>query len=186
LLSSNPGFQPFGFAGGLYDRDTKLVRFGARDYDPQTGPWTTKDSIGFGGGDTNLYGYVLSDPVNAIDPRGFDIWIEGRGPGENLGHMSISVGNPNDPSSIFSVSFGLAATKFPFILGYAYLDQTHGGPILEYMKTTPAQDLAAIDLLWNDLDNYWNLYAPVIGDTCISYSQNRFNLFQQMFGPGRR
>jgi hypothetical protein len=39
-LDSNPGFQPFGFAGGLYDRDTKLVRFGARDYDAATGRWT--------------------------------------------------------------------------------------------------------------------------------------------------
>jgi hypothetical protein len=28
-----PGLQPFGFAGGLYDADTGLVRFGARDYD---------------------------------------------------------------------------------------------------------------------------------------------------------
>ena len=28
---TNPGFQPFGFAGGLYDPDTKLTRFGARD-----------------------------------------------------------------------------------------------------------------------------------------------------------
>ncbi|KYF68025.1 hypothetical protein [Sorangium cellulosum] len=27
-LDTNPGFQPFGFAGGLYDRDTRLVRFG--------------------------------------------------------------------------------------------------------------------------------------------------------------
>jgi YD repeat-containing protein len=31
---TNPGFQPFGFAGGLYDPDTGLVRFGARDYEP--------------------------------------------------------------------------------------------------------------------------------------------------------
>jgi RHS repeat-associated protein len=67
---SNPGFQPFGFAGGLYDRDTGLVRFGARDYDPVTGRWTAKDPIGFGGGDTNLYGYVVSDPVNRRDPIG--------------------------------------------------------------------------------------------------------------------
>jgi uncharacterized protein RhaS with RHS repeats len=37
LTDTNPGFQPFGFAGGLYDRDTGLVRFGARDYDPLTG-----------------------------------------------------------------------------------------------------------------------------------------------------
>ena len=35
LSDANPGFQPFGFAGGLYDPDTGLVRFGARDYDPR-------------------------------------------------------------------------------------------------------------------------------------------------------
>jgi hypothetical protein len=46
------------------------VRFGARDYDPQTGRWTAKDPLGFGAGDTNLYGYVLSDPVNLTDPNG--------------------------------------------------------------------------------------------------------------------
>ena len=69
-FDSNPGFQPFGFAGGLYDRDTKLIRFGARDYDSVTARWTAKDPILFAGGDTNLYGYVLNDPVNLIDPTG--------------------------------------------------------------------------------------------------------------------
>jgi len=49
---------PFGFAGGLYDFDTKLTRFGYRDYDAKTGKWTAKDPIGFAGGDSNLYGYV--------------------------------------------------------------------------------------------------------------------------------
>ena len=29
-----------------------------------------KDPIGFGGGDTNLYGYVLNDPVNLVDLTG--------------------------------------------------------------------------------------------------------------------
>ena len=67
---SNPGLQPFGFAGGLYDADTGLVHFGARDYDPVTGRWTTRDPLSFGGGDTNLYGYVLQDPINGIDPYG--------------------------------------------------------------------------------------------------------------------
>ncbi|MGQ0593407.1 MAG: RHS repeat-associated core domain-containing protein, partial [Gammaproteobacteria bacterium] len=69
-LDTNPDFQPFGFAGGLYDRDTGLVRFGARDYDAETGRWTAKDPIRFAGGDTNLYGYVLNDPVNLRDPLG--------------------------------------------------------------------------------------------------------------------
>jgi RHS repeat-associated protein len=76
VFDSNPGFQPFGFAGGIYDLDTKLTRFGARDYDAQTGRWTAKDPILFAGGDTNLYGYVLSDPVNWVDPHGLalDDW----------------------------------------------------------------------------------------------------------------
>ena len=70
LLDSNPGFQPFGFAGGLYDPDTGLVQFGVRDYDAETGRWTAKDPILFAGGDTNLYGYVMNDPINFIDMTG--------------------------------------------------------------------------------------------------------------------
>ncbi|MBF0526568.1 MAG: RHS repeat-associated core domain-containing protein, partial [Deltaproteobacteria bacterium] len=70
IRDTNPGFQPFGFAGGIYDRDSGLTRFGARDYDASTGRWTAKDPILFGGGDTNLYGYVLNDPVNWNDPFG--------------------------------------------------------------------------------------------------------------------
>ena len=67
---TNPGFQPFGFAGGIYDQYTKLTRFGARDYDASIGRWTAKDPIGFEGGDTNTYGYVGEDPVQLIDPTG--------------------------------------------------------------------------------------------------------------------
>ncbi len=71
LSDSDPAFEvPFGFAGGLYDPDTKLVRFGYRDYDPEVRRWTAKDPIFFGGGDTDLYGYVLNDPINMIDPTG--------------------------------------------------------------------------------------------------------------------
>jgi RHS repeat-associated protein len=70
LLDTNPGFQPFGFAGGLYDPATHLLRFGLRDYDPATGRWVAKDPIGFSGKDTNLYRYVGNDPVNRNDPIG--------------------------------------------------------------------------------------------------------------------
>jgi RHS repeat-associated protein len=73
LGDTAPGFQPFGFAGGLYDPDTKLVRFGARDYDPQVGRWTAKDPIDFAGGDTNLFAYVFNQPVNLVDPNGLEI-----------------------------------------------------------------------------------------------------------------
>ncbi len=72
LVDTNPGFQPFGFAGGLYDADTGLVRFDARDYDAVTGRWTAKDPILFEGGSTNLYAYVKSDPLNRIDVNGLN------------------------------------------------------------------------------------------------------------------
>ena len=75
LQDTNPGFQPFGFAGGLYDDDTGLVRFGARDYDAYAGRWTAKDPILFSGLQTNLYLYVAGDPVNFIDPSGEIVWF---------------------------------------------------------------------------------------------------------------
>ncbi len=70
LQDTNPGFQPFGFAGGLYDRDTGVAHFGAREYDPEVGRWLSKDPQHFAGGDTNLYGYVRNDPLNLNDPSG--------------------------------------------------------------------------------------------------------------------
>jgi RHS repeat-associated protein len=70
LLDTNPGFQPFGYAGGLHDPATGLVRFGFRDYDPQTGQWTARDPIRFAGGQTSLYAYVRNNPINWVDPTG--------------------------------------------------------------------------------------------------------------------
>jgi RHS repeat-associated protein len=70
---TNPGFQPFGYAGGNYDLDTKLVRFGFRDYDAFTGRWTTKDPIRFAGG-PNTYGYVQNSPIESTDPLGLIEW----------------------------------------------------------------------------------------------------------------
>ena len=89
LQDTAPGFQPFGFAGGLYDDDTGLVRFGARDYDAHSGRWTAKDPVLFGGGDTNLYRYVRNNPVGLHDPLGMffeRIWSDPTERGANSGH----------------------------------------------------------------------------------------------------
>ena len=67
---SSPGFQPFGYAGGIGDAATGLIRFGRRDFDPLAGRFISKDPIGFNGSDPNLYAYVLGDPINASDPAG--------------------------------------------------------------------------------------------------------------------
>ena len=69
LSNSNPSFQPFAYAGGLYDTQTELVRFGARDYDAGAGRWTAKDPILISGG-INFYVYCDDEPLNFIDPTG--------------------------------------------------------------------------------------------------------------------
>jgi RHS repeat-associated protein len=77
IQDSNPGWQPFGFAGGLYDPDSGLVRFGARDFDAMIGRWLAKDPIGFASGDSNLYAYVRNNSLNDIDPDGLEIFPKG-------------------------------------------------------------------------------------------------------------
>jgi RHS repeat-associated protein len=74
-MDTNPGWQPFGFAGGISDPLSRLLRFGTRDFDPTTGRWMQKDPIGFGGGDSNLYAYAGGDPTNNVDVYGLD-WRE--------------------------------------------------------------------------------------------------------------
>ncbi len=71
LVNTNEGFQPFGYAGGLFDVETGLVRFGARDYDAVVGRWTAKDPVGFMK-NLNLYIYVHNNPIINIDP--FGLW----------------------------------------------------------------------------------------------------------------
>jgi RHS repeat-associated protein len=92
IYDSNPTFTvPFAFAGGQYDPDTGLVHFGARDYDPDTGRWTAKDPILFYGGGTNLYGYVLNNPVNWVDPFGLSrIYFDG-----GAGQILVYPGGPD-------------------------------------------------------------------------------------------
>jgi len=72
---TNPGFQPFGYAGGICEASSGLTRFGVRDYDAESGRWTSKDPIGFNGGDNNIYGFASLDPINIIDPNGLNgVW----------------------------------------------------------------------------------------------------------------
>ncbi len=73
LLDTNPGFQPFAYAGGIYDQDTGLTRFGARDYDAEVGRWLQVDPIGLQAGG-NVYAYVGGNPIMRIDPLGLD-WV---------------------------------------------------------------------------------------------------------------
>ena len=85
----------------MHDRDTGLVRFGYRDYDPDIGRWTAKDPISFAGEDTDLYGYVLNNPVNRVDPHGL-FW----NPFGNLPSISDAFPNSQTIAPIADIAIG--------------------------------------------------------------------------------
>lgn len=112
----------------MYDQDTGLTRFGARDYEASTGKWTAKDPIQFAGGDSNLYGYVLTDPVNFIDASGLiraNTSCVGAGCGiarstmSTANQVAVAVGNISLGAAPIIATGGTAST-----LGAALADMT--------------------------------------------------------------
>jgi RHS repeat-associated protein len=47
-----------------------LYYYRARYYSPSHGRFLAEDPLGFGGGDSNFYAYVLNNPINYSDPSG--------------------------------------------------------------------------------------------------------------------
>jgi RHS repeat-associated protein len=92
-------YEPFGRARVFTStvemnlRLTGLHQNWMRDYDPMVGRYLQPDPIGLEGG-PNVYGYVGSDPLNNIDPRGLDIVVL-LAPTEagGFGHVAALIGN---------------------------------------------------------------------------------------------
>jgi RHS repeat-associated protein len=136
VQDTNPGFQPFGFAGGLYDPHTKLTRFGSRDYDAAVGRWTAKDPVRFAGAETNLYAYAYNDPNNFVDFNGlngettsFKVWSQGGNvEGTTRGFTYTGSGYAQSPSPGGGVSFGGEASfEGPVGPGTVNIDFTGSG-----------------------------------------------------------
>lgn len=54
VSNTAPDFQPFAFAGGVYDPDANLTHFGFRDYDGACGAWSSKDPARLVGGSISI------------------------------------------------------------------------------------------------------------------------------------
>ena len=82
------------------------------------GIFTAKDPIGFNGGDTNLYGYVLADPISWVDPIGLIKWSSvGKGAASVVGGVAgIVVG-----AGVSATGIGLAGGIAAVLVGSASL-----------------------------------------------------------------
>jgi RHS repeat-associated protein len=64
--------QPIRFSTKYTDRESDLLYYGYRYYNPSTGRWLNRDPLQEEGG-SNLYGFVGNDPPRLIDGDGRDI-----------------------------------------------------------------------------------------------------------------
>ena len=102
VLQTQYTYEPFGFVSqsgaastssykytGREDDGTGLAYYRARYYSPRMGRFLSEDPIGMAGG-LNFYSYVSNNPLNLIDPLGFQDnsspwqvgwqWLTGLGP----------------------------------------------------------------------------------------------------------
>ncbi|HVE45286.1 MAG TPA: RHS repeat-associated core domain-containing protein, partial [Acidimicrobiales bacterium] len=66
--TTDPGVNPFRYAGQYTDTRTGLIYMRARWYDPATGSFLTRDPLE--AVTQEPYGYVGGDPLNRVDPDG--------------------------------------------------------------------------------------------------------------------
>lgn len=168
LTNTNSNFIPFGFAGGLYESQTELVRFGARDYAAKSGRWTSKDPIGFGGGVSNIYEYVVNDPIDLFDRTGLQIIVIENGPTQHnpIGHTAIAIAGAGVYSYGNNTPLGLS------LVDYLTSQAPNRTTNVYVMQTTPEQDAAALKYLTSHTSPLGTSALDVLTDNCSTRSNN--------------
>ena len=130
------------------------MRFGARDYDAETGRWTAKDLTLFLGEDMNLYLDAFGDPVNFVDPDGLaPVWAKKlsnfiAGFGDTL-----SFGLSKWAREGIADAFDLGPTVFPCQSGFYTGGQVTGALYgLALGKASPAPAGAGVGAAGADLN----------------------------------
>lgn len=173
LSDSNPAFDlALGYAGGIEDPTTGLVRFGARDYDPVLGQWLAPDPASISGGSANLYRYAELDAVTFRDPTGTVSFSAGAGYGPYIGGEYIV--STEGVAACIEVGAGVGA-------GVGF-DPTAGLPEHEDSQVTEA----GVGPLTYTQEVTWENGAPCVkaGWAPENYLKNPKNLIPTLKGDG--
>lgn len=202
-----PTFQYAGMywhqTSGLYLTSGGDGKSTGRFYDTATGRWGGRDPIEERGG-SNLYGYVLNNPISFIDPFGTDIYLsQGNSnapyqPPNYLLHQNICVDTWDDKCcKTGRRCFSFALSGFGFAMpSNTWLGDPSpnlGGPgrgtvydstgceiwDVKTLKTTCAQDKQFLKML-EAMEGKEDTYS--LGrHSCRGFSQSMFNKAQGMY-----
>jgi RHS repeat-associated protein len=194
ISDSDPIFKvPFGFAGGLHDKDTNLIRFGFRDYDPDIGRWTAKDPILFRGGSIDLYGYCLNDPINAVDLIGLEIYgaanagfagINYSTSTQNLSRASLTTGSGVIVGGSLSIGYDFGKGIFGHITHDLLGQDSINIGLGKYLGISLAPDFSKVELNFGFgialpvsytfpiRNGAWEPIDPIFGDNLYDYFHN--------------
>jgi RHS repeat-associated protein len=140
--------NPFRFPGQYYDQETGLHYNYFRYYNPTTGRYITPDPIGLEGG-INLFTYAENNPVNYIDPVGYQartLTLYRVGPKgqlipvvENIEPGTITCDQyPNDPLVEAFETVGSRIAGFVF----RGIDETLNAPWAQELGKVPSGEIA--------------------------------------------
>ena len=143
VSTSGSGGDRFGFTGREHDAALNLYYNRARFYDPATGRFLSKDTIGFESGDMNLYRYVNNSPTNGTDPSGeswlddYANWFPDLGIGRNIIYPILreaigdeTLAGASDTQIVAGTGVGIAAVGAGIYAGYGGMMLEEAGGIL--------------------------------------------------------
>jgi RHS repeat-associated protein len=155
---SVPTFNPrFAYTGREWDREIGLYFYRARYYDAIGGRFIGEDAIGFGGGDANLYRYVVNSPTNLVDPMGMQV---GAPPAPPPPVMPVPVPPTAPPPGPWYVPLLRKVPLFiPLVIPGGLLNPrpTSNGELpwkVPKNKKKPCPPMAPLDPPWKDRDKW--------------------------------
>ncbi len=165
------------FPGQYYDAETNLNYNYFRDYEAAAGRYVESDPIGLRGG-LGTFPYVSSSPLNLVDPKGLDFWVEGGTSDQGGGtfHRKLCVGSPEGDA--FCVSYSCAGEP-PCLFGAPgeyYEDEVRGGVIDPdtYRISNPHVDAEIKLNLQGYIDQSGHGMYWLIGRNCRDFSYSKW------------